>query len=76
MRFSDLLSKFVNMEQSERHRSLAQEIITLLDMLNPNDEEIQHVMGTVLSSTSNYLASSIAFLIFRKIMFLTVCQMK
>jgi hypothetical protein len=55
LRFADLLSKSVNTEQSERHRSLAQEIITLLDMLNPNDEEIQYVMGSVLSSTSNYL---------------------
>ena len=55
LRFADLLSKSVNTEQSERHRSLAQEIITLLDMMNPNDEDIQYVMGSVLSSTSNYL---------------------
>ena len=55
LRFADLLSKSVNTEQSERHRSLAQELITLLDMLNPDDEEIQYVMGAVLSSTSNYL---------------------
>ena len=37
LRFADLLSKSVNTEQSERHRSL------------------QYVMGSVLSSTSNYL---------------------
>ena len=55
LRFADLLSKSVNTEQSERHRSLAQEIITLLNALNPDDEEIQYVMGAVLSSTSNYL---------------------
>lgn len=55
LRFADLLSKSVNTEQSERHRSLAQEIVTLLNALNPDDEEIQYVMGAVLSSTSNYL---------------------
>ena len=55
LRFADLLSKSVNTEQSEQHRSLAQEIVTLLNALNPDDEEIQYVMGAVLSSTSNYL---------------------
>jgi hypothetical protein len=76
LRFADLLSKSINTDQSEQHRSLAQEIITLLDMLNPDDEEIRYVMGAVLSSTSNYLGCSIAFLISKRIMFLTVCQMK
>ena len=55
LRFADLLSKSVNTEQSEQHRSLAQEIITLLDLLNPGNEDIQYVMGSVLSSASNYL---------------------
>ena len=37
LRFADLLSKSVDTEQSEQHRSLAQEIITLLNVLNPDD---------------------------------------
>ena len=55
LRFADLLSKSVNTEHSEQHRSLAQEIVTLLDLLNPGNEDIQYVMGSVLSSASNYL---------------------
>lgn len=55
LRFADLLSKSINTEHSEQHRSLAQEIVTLLDLLNPGNEDIQYVMGSVLSSASNYL---------------------
>lgn len=55
LRFADILSKSVNTDQSEQHHSLAQEIVTLLDALKPNDEDIRYVMGSVLSQNSNYL---------------------
>ena len=55
LRFADLLSKSVHVKESEKHRSLAQEIVTLLHTLKPNDAAIEYVMGSVLSSTSNYL---------------------
>jgi len=55
LRFADLLSKSVNAEKSEVHHSMAQEIISLLDMVYPNNEQIKYVMGSVLTSTSNYL---------------------
>lgn len=55
LRFADLLSKSDHVEESEKHRSLAQEIVTLLRTIKPNDEDVEYVMGSVLSSTSNYL---------------------
>lgn len=55
LRFADLLSKSVNTKRSEQHHSLAQEIVTLLNVLNPDNADIQYVMGSVLSNTSNYL---------------------
>lgn len=55
LRFADLLSKSVNTKQSEQHHSLAQEIVTLLNELNPGNADVQYVMGSVLSNTSNYL---------------------
>ena len=49
------MSKSVYVEKSEKHRSLAQEIVTLLRTIKPNDEDVEYVMGSVLSCTSNYL---------------------
>ena len=76
LRFADLLSKSVNTEQSERHRSLAQEIITLLNALNPDDEEFSMLWGRFFQARVITLAFSTASQIFRRIMFSTVCQMK
>lgn len=53
--FADLLSKSVQVPLYEMHRSLAQEIVTLLNQLIPGDKEIEYVMGSVLASTNNYL---------------------
>lgn len=55
LRFADLLSKSVQVPLYEMHRSLAQEIVTILNQLVPGDKEIEYVMGSVLTSTSNYL---------------------
>lgn len=55
LRFADLLSKSIGTDHSEQHRSLAQELITLLNITEPNDEQIRYVLGSVLSNTSNYI---------------------
>lgn len=55
LRFADLLSKSANVEKSELHQSMAQEIITLLGMMYPHNDQVQYVMGSVLTNTSNYL---------------------
>ncbi len=55
LRFADLLSKSVQVPLYEMHRSLAQEIVTLLNHLIPGDKGIEYVMGSVLASTNNYL---------------------
>ena len=55
LRFADLLSKSIGTDYAEQHRSLAQELITLLDVFEPGNGQIRYVMGSVLSNTSNYL---------------------
>ena len=55
LRFADLLSKSINAEKSELHQSIAQELIMLLDAVYPDNNEIKYVMGSVLTSSSNYL---------------------
>lgn len=55
LRFADLLSKSVYVKETEKHNSLAQKIVTLLHSINPNNEDVEYVMGSVLSSTGNYL---------------------
>ena len=55
LRFADLLSKSVQVEESEKHRTIAQEIVTLLNSIKPGDVDIEYVMGSVLSSNRNYV---------------------
>ena len=51
LRFADLLSKSIGTDHSEQHRSLAQELITLLAATEPADDQIRYVMGSVLYGT-------------------------
>ena len=55
LRFADLLSKSVYTDNSEQHRSLAQEIATLLNTTVPDNDDVKFVLGSVLSNTNNYL---------------------
>lgn len=54
LRFADILSKSVFREDSEVHKSLAQEIVTLLDYLFPDDEDVAFYAGSVLTNTANF----------------------
>lgn len=54
LRFADILSKSVFNEDSEVHKSLAQEIVTLLDYLYPQDEDVEFYAGSVLTNTGNF----------------------
>ena len=58
LRFADLLSKSVHVDNTEMHHSLAQEIVTLLSILEPDDLLIRHTAGSVLSQLNNYLGLS------------------
>ena len=54
LRFADILSKSAFREDSEVHKSLAQEIVTLLDYLFPDDEDVTFYAGSVLTNTANF----------------------
>lgn len=54
LRFADLLSKSVNSAHSEAHKSLAQEIVTILHFLCPDNPTVTHYLGSVLANSCNY----------------------
>lgn len=54
LRFADLLSKSAGQDNSDKHRLWAQEIVTLLNFLYPEDEQIKYYMSSVLANTSNF----------------------
>src|SRR3712207_783554 len=59
LRFADLLSKSVDLNNADKHKIWAQEIVALLNFLYPQNEEIKYFMGSVLSNTGNYRGLSI-----------------
>lgn len=54
LRFADLLSKSTHSTNSDKHKMWAQEIITLLYSLYPDDPTVSFYAGSVLTSTGNY----------------------
>lgn len=54
LRFADLLSKSTHSTNSDKHKMWAQEIITLLYSIYPNDPTVSFYAGSVLTSTGNY----------------------
>lgn len=54
LRFADILSKSVFSDDTEIHKSLAQEIVTILDYLFPDDEDVSFYAGSVLTNTANF----------------------
>lgn len=54
LRFADLLSKSVSKQHADRHKILSQEIVALLNFIDPDNEEVKYYMGSVLSSIGNY----------------------
>lgn len=59
LRFADLLSKSTHPEKSDRHKIWAQEIITLMMTLYPNDELVLYYAGDVLASTGNFMGQNL-----------------
>ncbi len=59
LRFADLLSKSTHPERRDAHRIWAQEIITLLLALYPDDEKVSYYAGAVLASTGNFLGQNL-----------------
>lgn len=54
LRFADLLSKSTHSTNSDQHKMWAQEIITLLCNIYPDDPTVSYYAGSVLTSTGNY----------------------
>ena len=54
LRFADLLSKSTHPTNSDKQKMWAQEIITLLYSIYPDDPTIAFYAGSVLTSTGNY----------------------
>ncbi|AQW61915.1 helicase [Dehalococcoides mccartyi] len=54
LRFSDLLSKSTNQENSDKHKMWAQEIVSLLDSIYEDNAEIRLYAGSVFSNTGNH----------------------
>lgn len=54
LRFADILSKSVHEEKAEQHKLMAQEIVALLQALDPQNERIQYCLGSVLTNVTNY----------------------
>lgn len=54
LRYADLLSKSTSKDKADEHKIVAQEMIAILDKLNPNNSEIKYFMGTILTNNGNY----------------------
>lgn len=59
LRFADILSKSTHPQNADKHKIWAQEIITLLTALYPEDELVAYYAGDVLSSTGNFLGKNL-----------------
>lgn len=57
--FADLLSKSNHPKYSDTQRMWAQEIITMLHYVYPDDERVSYVAGSVLASIGNYQGQKI-----------------
>ncbi|GHU94722.1 hypothetical protein FACS1894208_06280 [Clostridia bacterium] len=60
LRFSDILSKSTDFANSDKHKIWAQEIVALLNVVVPGNQDIALYMNSVLSSTGNYRGLSLA----------------
>ena len=54
LRFADLLSKSISVKNADSHRTIAQEIVALLDKLHPDNEVVKYYMGSILFNVGNY----------------------
>lgn len=54
LRFADILSKSAYMDNSEKHKSWAQEIIALLGALYPDEQIVKDYAASVLTSIGNF----------------------
>lgn len=61
LRFADILSKSTELSKRDYHSNIAQSIVSMLNLLFPNDNLIEYVGGSVLSNVNNYLGLDKSF---------------
>lgn len=54
LRFADILSKCTNEAQKDKLFNWAQDIVTRLNKLYPNDELVEYYLGSILTNVNNY----------------------
>ncbi len=54
LRFADLLSKSTHETKADEHKMWAQEIVTILMELYPENEDVSYYAGSVLASVGNF----------------------
>lgn len=59
LRFADLLSKSTHPQKADQHKMWAQEIVTLLDVLYPDNLRVRTYAGLVFSNTGNHRAKEL-----------------
>lgn len=59
LRFADILSNSIGTKDSDIHKTWAQEIVAMLDVVYPNNADVKYYMGSVLSKASNYRGRNI-----------------
>lgn len=59
LRFADILSKSNHSVKSDKHKVWAQEIVTMLNFIYPENDDIAYVAGSVLTSVGNYQGRNI-----------------
>ena len=60
LQFADALSRSTHTKNADKHKGLAQEMISLLSYLEPNNANVQYVLGAVLTNVGNYQGMMIA----------------
>lgn len=74
LRFADILSKSTHPQNADKHKIWAQEIITLLRALCPDDKLVDYYAGAVLASTGNFLGLKNIESIYREPTAMDVCK--
>ena len=59
LRFADILSKSNHSTKADKHKVWAQEIVTLLNYIYPENPDVLYVAGSVLTSVGNYQGRNI-----------------
>lgn len=65
LRFADLLSKSTHPTKTDEHKMWAQEIITLLLELYPENEDVAYYAGSVLSNIGNFRGVELSKSVYR-----------